>query len=165
MEGGLKGGPVHALQQQGVLVKHVGGLRRTNRNFQPFVSREGCVVRGRHRLATGCKIPQMRQFHAQNGRLKRVQTGINPYGIVVVLDLLTVVGHLLQERRKVVVLGEQGAAVAKATQILGREKRRAADVPHRSGLGRVAVREGVGSPNGLGSIFHHKEVKALRNAQ
>ena len=124
------------------------GMRRAHRGAQ-LGSCEGAVVEGRIALAGGGPGIQVRQLHIEHCRLQLIDAEIAADQGVVVLGFAAVHpqhAHALGERR---ILGDAHAGIAEGAQVLGREKRQAADVTEAAG----AAPCGIGGADGLGGIL------------
>ena len=149
------------MQSQGVLVKNVGGIIRCLGDAEPGRSPQDAVV-GRRRLGPRLVVAvQMREFGPQNRRLQCVQPGIDPDFVVVVLDGLPVVGDLANPIGQFGVPGHQSPAVPVTTQVLGREKAGATDIPQSPRLDPPAIGIDIIRPNCLGRVLNHVEVMLL----
>ena len=81
------------MQAQGVLMEDVGAVVRRLGHAEPRRSAQQAVV-GRGGRGPGTVVAvQVRKFGPQDHGLHRVQTGIDPDFVVVVLNGLPVVGH------------------------------------------------------------------------
>src|SRR5690606_32785592 len=92
--------------------------------------------RGSASLVPGVDV---RQLHAQEGRLQGVEAAVVAEHLVVVLALAAVGAEHAGLLGDVVVVGGDEAAVAEGAEVLAGEEAVGAHVPHRSGLALAAV--------------------------
>ena len=132
------------------------------RNKQLFTIRKGFIVIRRGALTRSDILVQVRQLRIEDSGLDAVQPTVHAYLVVMVAYVAAVVGDRPHTLRQRIVVGEDRAAVAVATQVLRGEERRAADVAYRTGLLRLAVGEGELCADSLAGVLHHVDMLLAR---
>ena len=154
---------IHKLQC--VLMKHMCGSCVTGWNNKLVVAIEFRIVIGSCML-TGCNIfIEVLKFYFKYCRLHTVQSRVYANKIVIVTNYHSMIGYGTYFSRQLVVVGENCTAIAKATQILGREKRGATNLGHATRLYFTAVRKCVFRSNRLACIFNHVQIMIFCNFQ
>merc|ERR1711965_252146 len=93
--------------------------------------RDGLVVPGRVRLATGGPGIEVLDLHEEDRRLQRVESGVQSDIVVEVLRLHAVVAETDHPFGQFLIPGGAESAVTEAAEVLAGEEAEGADVPHR----------------------------------
>ena len=104
---------------------------------------------------------QMGQLSVQYRCLYAVQARVYAYAIMVVAHHHAVVGYRAHPSGQRIVIGEDCATIAVATQVLRGEETSATYVAHRRGLFLATIAERIYGADGLARIFHDIQVMFL----
>ncbi len=69
---------------------------------------------------------------------------------------LTVIADHFELLGECIIITKYSSCIAVSSQIFGRIKRSAADMPHGAAFGAFAIAEGIICADGLGVVFNHK---------
>jgi hypothetical protein len=114
--------PLPTAHFEGILVKYVGGVGHSVRCSDAINIGEVVIVKGSGSIPGFRVGVQVRQLNIQDGRLKGVQPGVDPYILMGILFYLAMVGDHLHLFEKPGIIRENGPAIAITAKVLGWEK-------------------------------------------
>ncbi len=163
-DGVVHGGGDTLLLQLGL---HVGSVRHLDGVLRPGASvvgfdvrriRQQCGVAGGDLLALLYFLVEYSQFGQQNGRLQGVQATVDAYADVMIATILAVAGDLAHHGGQLIVVGEDGSAVAVAAQGFAGEETGASN-----GCEVAAFAAFVRGAKALRSVFNDRDAMLSGN--